>query len=70
MVAAGTSPLYVFPAVFMVQPTEDDVIGSVSLIIWLITLMVLVKYVCIVLFAEDQGEGYCSLRVTPPLPLH
>ncbi|KAK9863712.1 hypothetical protein WJX84_004706 [Apatococcus fuscideae] len=53
----GTSPLYVFPAVFTVQPTQADVLGSVSLIIWLVTLMVVVKYACIVLFAEDRGEG-------------
>ena len=69
MLTAGTSPLYVFPAVFTVQPTQDDVLGSVSLIMWLITLMVLVKYVCIVLFAEDHGEGKHMLPdPSTPLP--
>jgi KUP system potassium uptake protein len=28
-----------------------------SLIIWSLTLIVTVKYVCIVLFADDEGEG-------------
>ncbi len=51
---------------FTVQPTQADVLGSVSLIIWLVTLMVVVKYACIVLFAEDRGEGG-ALAHAPPL---
>lgn len=31
--------------------------GSLSLIIWSLTLMVTVKYVTIVLYADDEGEG-------------
>lgn len=34
-----------------------DLVGALSLIIWTITLIVTIKYVCIVLSADDQGEG-------------
>jgi KUP system potassium uptake protein len=32
-------------------------LGALSLIIWALTLIVTIKYVCIVLFADDEGEG-------------
>ena len=41
-------------------PEKEDVLGAMSLIFWSITLIVLLKYVCIVLNANDQGEGQCS----------
>jgi KUP system potassium uptake protein len=53
----GTSPLYVFSSTFASDPTYDDLLGALSLIIWTITLMVSVKYVLIVLRADDEGEG-------------
>lgn len=37
--------------------TEDDLLGTFSLIFWTLTLLVLVKYVFIVLHANDHGEG-------------
>ncbi|KAF2083387.1 potassium transporter [Saccharata proteae CBS 121410] len=53
----GTSPLYVFSSTFSSEPSHDDLLGALSLIIWSITLIVTVKYVCIVLHANDEGEG-------------
>ena len=53
----GTSPLYVFSSVFEQPPSEEDVIGIVSLIIWTLTAIVVVKYSLIVLTANDGGQG-------------
>ena len=53
----GTSPLYVFSSVFEAPPSEEDVIGVVSLIIWTLTAIVVVKYSLIVLTANDGGQG-------------
>ena len=55
----GTSPLYVFSSVFQGPPSEEDVIGAVSLIIWTLTAIVVVKYSLIVLTANDGGQGEC-----------
>lgn len=52
--------------------------GALSLIIWSLTIMVTVKYILIVLMADDEGEGgtfavfsliaryVCPLRATGP----
>ena len=53
----GTSPLYVYSSTFTKDPSHDDLLGALSLIIWTLTLMVSVKYVLIVLRADDEGEG-------------
>ncbi|KAJ5950674.1 potassium transporter [Penicillium vulpinum] len=53
----GTSPLYVFSSTFSSEPSYEDILGAVSLIIWALTIMVTIKYVCIVLCADDEGEG-------------
>ncbi|KAK9312686.1 potassium transporter [Lipomyces starkeyi] len=53
----GTSPLYVYSSTFLSDPSYDDLVGALSLIIWSITLIVTVKYVLIVLRADDEGEG-------------
>lgn len=53
----GTSPLYVYSSTFRDKPSYDDLLGALSLIIWAVTLMVSVKYVMIVLWANDEGEG-------------
>ncbi|KAG7543142.1 Potassium transporter [Arabidopsis thaliana x Arabidopsis arenosa] len=54
----GTSPLYVYASTFTQGINEkDDVIGVLSLIIYTITLVALLKYVFIVLQANDNGEG-------------
>lgn len=54
----GTSPLYVFSAVLSDGiKHEDDILGILSLILYTITLLPLVKYVMIVLRANDNGDG-------------
>ncbi|KAK9358868.1 potassium transporter [Lipomyces starkeyi] len=53
----GTSPLYVYSSTFLSDPSYDDLVGALSLIIWSLTLIVTVKYVLIVLRADDEGEG-------------
>lgn len=54
----GTSPLYVFYNTFPdgVENTED-LIGALSLIIYSLTLITLIKYVFIVCKANDNGQG-------------
>nr|XP_016450624.1 PREDICTED: potassium transporter 5-like [Nicotiana tabacum] len=54
----GTSPLYVFSTIFLDGiKHEEDVLGALSLIIYTITLIPVVKYVFIVLQANDNGDG-------------
>ena len=53
----GTSPLYVYSSTFTSNPGYNDLLGALSLIIWTLTLMVSVKYVLVVLRADDEGEG-------------
>ncbi|XP_047327024.1 potassium transporter 26-like [Impatiens glandulifera] len=54
----GTSPLYVISSVQLENiPTEADFLGIMSLIFWTLTLLPLIKYVFIVLRADDHGEG-------------
>ncbi|MBW7889622.1 MAG: KUP/HAK/KT family potassium transporter [Chitinophagaceae bacterium] len=54
----GTSPLYVFNAIITGRAiTEDLIIGSLSCIIWTITLQTTIKYVTLVLRADNKGEG-------------
>jgi KUP system potassium uptake protein len=53
----GTSPLYVYSSTFESDPSYDDLLGVLSIIIWTLTLMVTVKYILIVLLADDEGEG-------------
>ncbi|PKA57759.1 Potassium transporter 5 [Apostasia shenzhenica] len=54
----GTSPLYVFSSTFSNRvPSKNDVLGALSLIIYTLTLFPLIKYVFIVLWANDNGDG-------------
>ncbi|KAL9115655.1 MAG: hypothetical protein Q9227_000023 [Pyrenula ochraceoflavens] len=53
----GTSPLYVYSSTFSSAPSYIDLIGALSIIIWSLTLMVTVKYVLIILRADNDGEG-------------
>uniref|UniRef100_A0A0E0I8D2 Potassium transporter n=1 Tax=Oryza nivara TaxID=4536 RepID=A0A0E0I8D2_ORYNI len=60
----GTSPLYVFYNIFPHGVDDDeDVIGALSLIIYTLTLIPLMKYVFVVLRANDNGQvliGTCT----------
>lgn len=57
----GTSPLYALKETFSettrVQPTPDNVVGAVSAILWLLTVVVSLKYVLLILRADNRGEG-------------
>jgi K+ transporter len=53
----GTSPLYVYSSTFTSNPSYEDLLGVLSIIIWTLTLLVTVKYVIFVLYADDQGGG-------------
>jgi len=54
----GTSPLYVFYNIFpRGVDNDEDVIGALSLIIYTLTLIPLLKYVFVVLRANDNGQG-------------
>lgn len=54
----GTSPLYVFNAIIGSKiVSEQLIIGSLSCIIWTLTLQTTVKYVILTLKADNRGEG-------------
>lgn len=54
----GTSPLYVMNAICNKKIiTEQLIIGSLSCIIWTLTLQTTIKYVILTLKADNKGEG-------------
>jgi KUP system potassium uptake protein len=54
----GTSPLYVFKAIVANKIiTTDLILGGLSAVFWTITLQTTIKYVIIVLRADNNGEG-------------
>jgi KUP system potassium uptake protein len=54
----GTSPLYVFNSIINGRVVDESLIlGSLSCIIWTLTLITTVKYVMLILKADNKGEG-------------
>jgi KUP system potassium uptake protein len=58
----GTSPLYALQTVFSidhgaVRPTQGDVYGVISMMFWSVTLIVSVKYIGVLMRADNDGEG-------------
>lgn len=54
----GTSPLYVLNALLKDREVTDKlIIGSLSCIIWTLTLQTTIKYVILTLRADNRGEG-------------
>lgn len=54
----GTSPLYVFNSIITNRVISDTlIIGALSCIIWTITLQTTIKYVVLILRADNKGEG-------------
>jgi KUP system potassium uptake protein len=57
----GTSPLYVLNGLWPASgdvPSEENIIGGISAIIWFLTILPLIKYVFISLhFGTYEGEG-------------
>ncbi|KAJ1434939.1 Potassium transporter [Sesbania bispinosa] len=55
----GTSPLYTFSVMFRKAPINgnEDILGALSLVLYTLILIPLLKYVLVVLWANDDGEG-------------
>ncbi len=57
----GTSPLYTLREAFLphygLKPDPGTVLGLLSLILWSLVLVVTVKYVMIIMRADNKGEG-------------
>jgi KUP system potassium uptake protein len=56
----GTSVLYALKEVFHaghVETTRENILGVLSLIFWTMTLVVSLKYVLLILRADNNGEG-------------
>ena len=57
----GTSPLYAIRECFFgshsVPPTYENVLGVLSLIIYSVVIIISIKYIAIVMRADNQGEG-------------
>ncbi len=56
----GTSPLYALKEVFAhdrVPLTPDNILGILSLVFWTLTVVVSLKYVTLILRADNHGEG-------------
>ena len=67
----GTSPLYAMRECFFgshsVPPTQENVLGVLSLIVYSLLLVISFKYVAIVMRADNHGEGGI-LALTALLP--
>jgi KUP system potassium uptake protein len=67
----GTSPLYALRECFFgthpVPPTHENVLGVLSLIIYSLVLVISIKYMVLVLRADNKGEGGI-LSLTSLLP--
>ena len=58
----GTSPLYSLQTAFSIEhnsvrPTPVDVFGIISMVFWSITILVSIKYIALVMRADNDGEG-------------
>ncbi|MBQ3291214.1 MAG: KUP/HAK/KT family potassium transporter [Mogibacterium sp.] len=58
----GTSPMYVMKSILegnggIANVSEEFIVGSLSLVIWTITLLTTIKHVLIAMRADNHGEG-------------
>ena len=57
----GTSPLYALKEIFNghhpIPVTPDNILGVLSLVFWAIMVLVTLKYVLIIMRADNRGEG-------------
>ncbi|TAJ87131.1 potassium transporter Kup [Reyranella sp.] len=57
----GTSPLYALRETFLhgtgMAPTPEHVLGVLSMLFWAVTLTVTIKYVVLIMRADNKGEG-------------
>ena len=67
----GTNTLFAIRQCFKpdgLTPTPDHVLSVLSLVFWVLTLVVVLKYLIVVLRADNRGEGgiLALLALTPP----
>jgi len=57
----GTSPLYALRSCFIgeraIPPTPENVLGILSLVFWALFVVISVKYLAVLMRADNQGEG-------------
>src|SRR5258708_34366977 len=55
----GTSPLYAVrqSLIDFGDMSEHAILGALSLIVWALVLIVMVKYVLVIMRADNRGEG-------------
>lgn len=57
----GTSPLYVLKECFHhsnnIMPTESNIMGIISLILWSLFIAIVIKYITFIMKADNNGEG-------------
>lgn len=54
----GTSPIYTLTIIFLlIKPTEENVIGALSLITWTLIIFVTVEYAWLAMSLGKKGEG-------------
>jgi hypothetical protein len=54
----GTSPLYTVQSIYATIPVDErNLIGGISTVFWLITVVVTFKYIVVVMRANNRGEG-------------
>lgn len=57
----GTSPLYAISEIFFgndgIEVTQEHALGAASLVFWSLVLVVTIKYVVLVMRANNEGEG-------------
>ncbi len=57
----GTSPLYALKEIFSghhpIPVTPDNILGVLSLVFWAIMVLVTIKYVALIMRADNRGEG-------------
>ncbi|RCX10801.1 potassium transporter Kup [Extensimonas vulgaris] len=70
----GTSVLYAFKEVFInghVPLTHDNILGVLSMFFWALTLIVSLKYVALIMRADNHGEGgLMALLALASLSIH
>ncbi|MDF1481247.1 potassium transporter Kup [Extensimonas sp. H3M7-6] len=70
----GTSVLYAFKEVFVsghVPLTHDNILGVLSMFFWALTLIVSLKYVALIMRADNHGEGgLMALLALASLSIH
>ena len=54
----GTSPIYTLTVVFtLTRPTQENVLGILSLVVWTMTILVSVEYAWLATSLSRKGQG-------------